>query len=611
MTPTVFGIQQAFGFGEQPVASSSSTPYEYPEYKVTNSLRFKRGDNPCLSKLQDSGNQKKFTMSMWWKSCAGPDYAQDNQTFFCNEGSEQPLRVRLTGGGKVDWAHNTNQWRETAGLFLDKNNWYHMVWQCDTGEANEVDSLKLWVNGCRYGGDTSPQTSATWWDEYDTIGQNESMYFFNSNQTLYLGSYICAGNSLDGWLAEIHCLDGYAYDASYFGEVLNGNEWHPIDYKTLTGNYGTGGFYLNFSNAGSLGADSSGNSNNFNDSNFGTTTGVTDDHSVESPSLTEQTNSTAGGDLSGMYPVLNGYFRPTTSNAGVGNAVIDQNDYGSLRATSETNGKWQSALSNIPIPPSGKWYAECTASSTSPMYTHIGCANIPPVSTLNGTIRDSTGSVRFDYGYNGTVYVDNLPNQSGGSTWSGSTVIGICLDCDNKEGYFLHDGANWDGGTATKVSWSTQFVTALEAYNVYFMSDRYRKTGQGAGYQTWNFGSYAFTHAAPTGYQPFCMAMYEKGDPVLTGSYIGTGSEPDAGPFVQTNCVPKTIEVGGTEITWGTDFVKTGTGFKVIGSTYNGSGTTYNWEITEYDAPYGAPQRAARGQVSLGSDPFNGDSFVT
>ena len=58
MTPTVFGIQQAFGFGEHPVASSSSTPYEYPEYKVTNSLRFKRGDNPCLSNLQDSGNQK-------------------------------------------------------------------------------------------------------------------------------------------------------------------------------------------------------------------------------------------------------------------------------------------------------------------------------------------------------------------------------------------------------------------------------------------------------------------------------------------------------------------------------------------------------------------------
>ena len=88
-----------------------------------------------------------------------------------------------------------------------------MVWQVDTGEGNEEDRLKLWVNGCRYGGNTSPQTGSDWWDEYDVIGSSESFYFFNTNQTFYLGSYICAGNSLDGWLAEIHCLDGYAYDA--------------------------------------------------------------------------------------------------------------------------------------------------------------------------------------------------------------------------------------------------------------------------------------------------------------------------------------------------------------------------------------------------------------
>ena len=606
--PTVFGIQKSFGFGEQPVASSSGTPYEYPEYKVTNSVRYKRGDNPCLHRTQASGSANKFTVSMWWKSCAGPDYTQDNQTFFCNEGSEQPLRVRLTGGGKVDWANNTNQWRETAGLFLDKNSWYHMVWQVDTGEGNEEDRLKLWVNGCRYGGNTSPQTGSDWWDEYDVIGSSESFYFFNTNQTFYLGSYICAGNSLDGWLAEVHVLDGYAYDASYFGELLNGNEWHPIDYKTETGNYGSAGFYLDFSNATSFGNDASGNGNNLTMGGFNTTTGVEDDHSVESPSLTDQTTSTAGGDISGMYPVLNGYFRPTTSNAGVGNAVIDQNDYGSLRATSATTGKWQNALSNIPIPPTGKWYAECTVSSTSPMYTHVGCANIPPVATLNGTIRDSTGSVRFDLGYNGTVYVDG-GSTSGGSTWSGSTVIGVCLNCDDGEGTFLVDGSAWGGGD---VAFSADFKTELAKYNVYFMTDRYKKSGQASGYQTWNFGSYAFTHAAPSGYSPICTALFPAGSAVLSGDYIGTGSEPDAGPYVQCNCVPKVLKVGGTAVVWGTDMIKTGAGFKVIGSTYNGSGTTYSWEITDYDAPYGAVFRGARGNVSLPDyDPFNGDSFVT
>ena len=45
---------------------------------------------------------------------------------------------------------------------------------------------------------------------------------------------------MDGHIAEVHFLDGYVYDASYFGTRKNG-VWIPKDYKTDTGNYGTNG----------------------------------------------------------------------------------------------------------------------------------------------------------------------------------------------------------------------------------------------------------------------------------------------------------------------------------------------------------------------------------
>ena len=43
---------------------------------------------------------------------------------------------------------------------------------------------------------------------------------------------------MDGHIAEVHFLDGYVYDASYFGTRKNG-VWIPKDYKTDAGNYGT------------------------------------------------------------------------------------------------------------------------------------------------------------------------------------------------------------------------------------------------------------------------------------------------------------------------------------------------------------------------------------
>jgi hypothetical protein len=75
-------------------------------------------------------------------------------------------------------------------------------------------------------------------------------------------------------LAETHFIDGQALSPTDFGEFdEDSGIWKPIRYS---GSYGTNGFYLDFENSGSLGADQSGNGNNFTPTNLASTDQTTD-----------------------------------------------------------------------------------------------------------------------------------------------------------------------------------------------------------------------------------------------------------------------------------------------------------------------------------------------
>jgi hypothetical protein len=75
-------------------------------------------------------------------------------------------------------------------------------------------------------------------------------------------------NPLNGYLAQVHFIDGQALDPTSFGQFDSNGVWQAAKY---TGTYGTNGFYLDFSNNSSvaaLGQDSSGNGNDFTPVNF-------------------------------------------------------------------------------------------------------------------------------------------------------------------------------------------------------------------------------------------------------------------------------------------------------------------------------------------------------
>ena len=74
-------------------------------------------------------------------------------------------------------------------------------------------------------------------------------------------------NHLSGYLAEVVYLDNQYLDHTSFGEFDDDSGiWKPKDLSDLT--FGTNGFYLDFENSSNLGADVSGNGNNFTVNNL-------------------------------------------------------------------------------------------------------------------------------------------------------------------------------------------------------------------------------------------------------------------------------------------------------------------------------------------------------
>jgi hypothetical protein len=113
----------------------------------------------------------------------------------------------------------------------------------------------------------------------------------------------------DGYLADIHFIDGQALTPTSFGAFdATTGVWNPIAYS---GSYGTNGFHLPFSDnsaatATTLGKDTSGNGNNWTPNNLSVTAGAGNDSLVDSPTNgTASSGGDAGGTVVGNYATLN------------------------------------------------------------------------------------------------------------------------------------------------------------------------------------------------------------------------------------------------------------------------------------------------------------------
>ena len=156
----------------------------------------------------------------------------------------------------------------TTQHLKDVGAWYHLVLVVDTTQATPADRVKFYINGRKV---TEFSGTPTY------PGQNNNMQMTSAVEHR-IGSGIAYGEYFNGYIADVHLVDGTAISDTNgvideFGEFDSYNVWQP---KSYSGSHGTSGFHLTFTDTSSnsaLGTDSSSSNNNFAVTNLHAITG--------------------------------------------------------------------------------------------------------------------------------------------------------------------------------------------------------------------------------------------------------------------------------------------------------------------------------------------------
>jgi hypothetical protein len=368
-----------------------------------------------------SGNtaSTKMTFSAWIKK-------SDNDTgFFRLFGTRDANHVYIFQNNIYFDVTNTSGTAigsiNTTRVLRDNHAFYHIVAVLDTTLSTATDRQKIYINGERVT-DISVITQVSQ-DATTDFGANGVEYSVGG-RTSSQGS---AGGYFNGTMAHVHFTDGYAYQASTFGQTdATTGIWKPNTAPSVT--YGTNGFFLKFENS-NMGLDSSGNSNNFTVSGSMT-------QSISTPS--------------NIFATLN----PLRNFSSMGSFSNCNNTY------SQGSNSWVSALSTLGVT-SGKYYYEakwvsgsyfkmgfCTDNGVSSI-GHISETNLPGgyawYTHDNGHVKTDDGIVS---GWNHTD-ITNITSITTGS------IMMIAVDMDNKFAYFGADGVWAKNGDPTSGSSGT------------------------------------------------------------------------------------------------------------------------------------------------------------
>ena len=381
------------------------------EYEVANSLRFNDGSSDHLNNTFGSGNRRIFTFSTWLKKSSN---GLEMNIFNSNPDATNHESLRFNSGDVIEFFSYNGSYQArliTNRLFRDLSAWYHIVVAVDTTQATASNRIKLYVNGVQ---ETSFSTETYPSQNYDFVNINNSKtYEIGARQRL-------TEKYFDGYLAETVFVDGTAQANTDLGEFdEDTNIWKPIDVSGLT--FGTNGFYLDFENSGSLGADVSGNGNNF---------------TVNNLTSIDQSTDTCTNNFCTMNPLDNYYAGATFSE-------------GNLKVVSTNSGKaWN--LGTIGVS-QGKWYWEVKyvasgGSTPSDKWNYIGISDRSPASSS-----DDLGFDNYQYSvfeFDGKVYASSSSSTTYGAAFNAGDIVQIALDLDNNNIYF-GVGGQWGNGSGS------------------------------------------------------------------------------------------------------------------------------------------------------------------
>ena len=275
----------------------------YP-HEIDQSLRFD-GASYLTRTPSVTGNRKTFTWSGWVKRSAlnGSTNTLFQQRLDSNSSKQFSIQFRGEHYLRVLDQDNGNELLlDTTALYRDMSAWYHVVVAVDTTLPTASDRVKVYVNGERITSFVSPTYySSNYSTSVNVAGWRALIGAARPNQSSTLSNF------LNGYLAENYLVDGQALDPTDFGEFKSG-VWIPKEYE---GTYGTNGFYLDFGNAGSLGADVSGNGNNWTPTNLASTDQMLDSPTNNFATLNPLSKGISSG--AGAVPLSEGNLEFTGS----------------------------------------------------------------------------------------------------------------------------------------------------------------------------------------------------------------------------------------------------------------------------------------------------------
>jgi hypothetical protein len=430
----------------------------------------------------------KGTISVWFKK-AGVGSAQylygayidGSNRFKIELNSSDIVEINNINGGSDTIVMNTNR------VLRDTNAWYHLVFKVDTTQATEADRVKLYINGVQ---ETS-FSSVTYPSQNDT-----NWKALNASSTIDIGAYNNGGGSsagsrtacFNGEMTHYHFTDGYAYDASTFGETdSTSGIWTPKTSPSVT--YGNNGFFLKFENSANLDLDSSGNNLTF------TTSGT----------LTQDTDSPTNNVcvLNGVSNEASGF---TLANANT-SATFSSSNWETIQGTTGAN--------------KGKWYYETKWNGTGAYmagWTSVDFMNESPVNYVGHTHTEPSYALQAADGgvYYSTSSAASQDSASWGDTFTSSNVLGCAIDIDNGKLYWSKDGVWMNSGdptsgstgtgafsisdTATNYFWNPVMSSYNGAQGMFNFGSGYFGTTQVSSANADANGHGAFEYAVPSGY---------------------------------------------------------------------------------------------------------------
>lgn len=460
-----------------PFLIASGSPND-PAVPLQRSLRFRGSASPYLTRTPaTTSNRQKWTFSTWAKlgnTVIAGNYLNLLATQYTTvTPSASILRLTTSGLEFISWDGGTvNANLLSTQTFRDPAAWYHLVVAVNTTEAVASNRIKLYVNGVQVTAFTTATYPALNYNTYINVAS-----LVNTIGGLWInsgGGYAIAQN-YDGYLTEINFVDGQALTPSSFGGYNAGtNVWEVRKYS---GTYGTNGFYLPFTNPASIGADSSGNGNNWTASAGIQTSNsalVTYDSMLDVPTLTSATNAN--------FAVLN----PLQA----GNAPSN----GNLSAT--TSGTAHRNTLGTFFFPAAKFYYEISVPSIQRVSAGMATASL----TLTAVAAGQTSFLGFYGDSTGSTVYNGSSSLFVQGAVAANDVYQFCVDATTGNAWFGRNNTFYSsagaatGNPATGVNptWTgvtlTQYAPEAGVYDAGTTANA-------------NFGQRPFTYTPPSGFK--------------------------------------------------------------------------------------------------------------